>query len=464
MNQKKNNLLWSFFCTLFFSVQFDSLFSINFSGLPLTKSMKIGSQEVDTAGSLLFDSFHVNTELLFELSMIPPEGQSRTVFFNFPAVSNDEKPRIIFEPTFFGNRGRVNLSPRSRFVFSGDGIIEVRNDVTFDLSSSQLVLEKGATLQVAAGATVTFVNQRPEEEEVFQDEETGNNSIVDNSIIDQEINDAIPGQKIDVSGTPGQLILRKGGQVLLDNRSHLVFGANSADMIVVQAEFGGRFIVDNKDALVSFHRGTFDILFNNFSILRIKNGTVEFNTYKGTASPGIMKKWSFQTGAMLEVNNNSQAIGTLSFAPNSAMRQHVGTNFDNRTSFTSGIGNLQFKSFNDEGDVAVDSTVQIQSHLFEQKGSMLDIFITLASIDVPDSKSAAHVVKLVQQGSRDDSAHLAGQLAALGPAGDGTVDLLFSGDHKMFYDSNEPGGPLNVIRGYDVHKKLFFISDGKRYS
>jgi len=445
MNKKKSSFSCSLFLILFFSTQFSNICTISFSGLPLTKSIKADNEEADTGKSPLLDSLHITTELLFELSMIPPEGQIITVLFDSSAVSNDKKPRIIFEPTFFGNKGRVNLSPSSRFVFSGDGIIEVRNGVIFDLSSSQLVLEKGATLQAASGATVTFVNQRPVEEPL-------------------EINDDISGREMDVLGAPGQLILRKGGQILLNNPSHLVFGASSADTIIVRAEFGGQFIVDNKNALVSFHRGTFDILFNNFSIFRIMDGTVELNSYEGTASSGIIRKWSFQTGAMLEVNNNSQGLGALSLAPNSLVRQHVETDFDNRTSFTSGTGNLQFKSFNDDGDIVVDSTVQIQPHLFEQKGSMLDLFMTLASIDAPGNKSAAHVVKLVNQASKQGSAYVAGQLAAFGPAGNGSVDLLLSGDHKMFYDSNESGGPLNVIRGYDAHNKLFIILNGKRYS
>ena len=319
--------------------------------------------------------------------------------------------------------------------------------VTFDLSSAQLVLEKGATLEVVPDATVTLVNQKPVKIPSAQEKETDDNNAND--------------QKRDA---PGQLILRKGGQVLLNNPSHLVFGANPEDTIIVRAEFGGKFIVDNKDALVSFHRGTFDIFFNNFSMLSIMDGTVELNSYEGTASPGIIRKWSFQTGAMFEVNKNGQGLGALSLAPNRVVRQHAEINFDNRTGFMSGAGNLQFKSFNDDGDIAVDSTVQIQPHLFAQKGSMLDLFITLARVDVPGNKLAAHVVKLVKQGSEHGSSRTAEQLAALGPAGDGSVDLLLSGDHKMFYDSNEPGGPLNVIRGYDVHNKLFIISNGKRYS
>jgi len=459
MKQKKSNFLCNLFLILFFSIQYSNVYTINFSGAPLTEGINADDKVVDMDESTLLDSLHVSTELLFELSMLPPKGQSITVLFDSSTVPNDEKPRIIFEPTFFGNAGRVSLLPLSRFVFSGDGIIEVRNGVTFDLSSSQLVLEKGATLQASPGATVTFVNQKPVEESPVQDKKTD-----DHNIIDQEINDDILGQEINVPGAPGQLILRKGGQILLNNPSHLIFGANPVDTIIVQAEFGGQFIVDNKDALVSFHRGTFDILFNNFSILRIMDGTVELNSYKGTASPGIIRKWHFQTGAMLEVSNNSHGLGALSFAPNSLVRQHTETDFDNRTSFTSGTGNLQFKSFNDEDDVTVDSTVQIQPHLFEQKGSILDLFITLASINVPGNKSAAHVVKLVQQGSKNGSDYTAGQLAAFGPASNGSVDLLLPGDHKMFYDSNEPGGPLNVIRGYDMHNKLFIISNGKRYS
>ena len=99
---------------LFFSVRCGSLLSIDFSAVPLVKKTGAGNRVVDT-------------ELLFELSMLPSEGQSVKMLFDSSAVSHDEKPRIIFEPTFFGNEGCVNLSPLSRFIFSGDGIVEVRD-------------------------------------------------------------------------------------------------------------------------------------------------------------------------------------------------------------------------------------------------------------------------------------------------------------------------------------------------
>ena len=419
------------------------------SDVPAVENVTVAvAHEVENTKESSPDLLHIKAESLFELSMLPAKNQIMTIVFDDSVFSRHKKPRIIFEPTFFGNEGRVSLAPSSRFVFSGDGIIEVRNGVTFDLSSAQLVLEKGATLQVFSDATVTFVNHKP-----VKKLSTKSGKIIDD--VNQEVDTA-------ALADPGQLILRKGGQILLNNPSHLIFGAGPADSIMLKAEFGGQFIVDNKDALVSFQRGTFDILFNNFSILQILAGTVELNTFKGLASPGLIRTWHFQTGAMFEVRNNSHGLGTLSLAANNSEQQHEEIDFDNQTSFTRGSGNLQFKAFNDGGDVAVDSTVQFQPHLFEQKGSLFDLFMSLACIDAPGTKRAARGVKLAKQGNILGS--IPGQLAAFCPSGNGSIVPLLSGDHKMFYDSNEPGGPLNVIRGYDARNKLFVIDDGRRYS
>ncbi len=502
MNKKGSNFLYLFLILSFFTQCRDTT-TINPFGTPaaelngtiapgIANSEKISSdapvvENVTTAvvngvekteQKPLTESLHIITESLFELSMLQEKGQTVTVVFEAASVPH-KKSRIIFEPTFFGNEGRVSLPPSSRFVFSGDGIIEVRNGVIVDLSSAQFVLEKGATLQAAPDATVMFVNHKPVKKLFIESEETtGDVNQADTADPKADVSHKCA-QKIENNATvqkravailnqtaaladPGQLILRKGGRILLDNPSHLVFGASPADSIMLKAEFGGQFIIDNKDALVSFQWGTFDISFNNFSMLRIMNGTVELNTCKGLASPGVIRTWHFQTGAMLEVKNNSHGLGILSFAANNSEQQHEEIDFDNQTSFTRGSGNLQFKAFNDGGDVAVDSTVKLQLHLFEQKGSMLDLFMSLARIDAPGTKVAARGVKLVQQGNIGDS--VPGQLAAFGPSGDGSILPLLPGDHKMFYDSNEPGGSLNVIRGYDAHNRLFVIDDSRRYS
>ncbi len=397
------------------------------------------------------DIFRINQESLFELTMLPKEGKTVTIAFESSDL-RDEKPRIIFEPTFFGNEGYVELAPLSRLVFSGDGIIEVRNGVTFDLASAHLILEKGATLQLVPDATATFINYKIESL-VNKAEEGINESGQDNANEKQLLSRQAS------FFDPGQLIIRKDGKIVVDNSSHLIFGASIVDVIILKVDFGGQFIVDNENALVSFQQGTFDIFFSNFSLLQLAAGTIELNMCKGLSSPGFIRTWHFQTGAMLEVKNNNHGVGTLSLS-NNAEKEEI--DFDNQTSFVRGNGNVRFKSFNSKGDVTVDSTVQLQPHLFEQKSSMLDLFLSLSCIEMPSTKHIMQQVRLVRQGNTANSN--AGELAALAFVGDGSIIPLRSGDHKLIYDSNEPGGQLSVIRGYDVHNNLFVIEDGKRHS
>jgi len=409
--------------------------------------------EAENTGASLPDLLYIKKESLFELAMLPGKEQIVTMVFEDSPISRHEKPRLIFDPTFFGNEGRVDLAPLSRLVFRGDGIIEVRNGVTFDLSSAQLVLEKGATLHIVPEATVTFVNHKPVEELSVESVQVADDTVEQKKAV------TLVNQTDDVVD-PGQLILRKGGKILLTNPSHLVFGAQPVDCIKLQVEFGGQFVVDNKDARVSFQQGTFDIFFNNFSMLRILNGIVELNMFNGLESAGHIRTWHFQMGALLEVKNNNHGIGTLSLAENNVSQSLKVTDFDNQTGFTRGNGNLRFKTFNEQGEPLVDSTVQLQNYLFEKEDSLFNLFMRLACIEVQEKNG--HQVTLVRQGNSENGSP--GKLAAFSPRGDGSIVPLLSGDHRLVYDSNEPGGPLSVIRGYDAHNRLFVIDGERRYS
>ncbi|MGB8366934.1 MAG: hypothetical protein WCD44_01115 [Candidatus Babeliales bacterium] len=420
---------------------------------------EVGIDETEKQ-ELLFDVVSVKNELLFETTMLPKEGKTVTIMFD-SSVQRHEKPRIIFEPTFFGNEGCVELAPLSRLVFSGDGIIEVRNGVTFSLESAQLILEKNATLHIVPDAAVTFINHKQIKYGANEQQEVVDESRQDSLSDQYEISLQESIQKVSNNfdqNNSGHLILREEGKILLDNPSHLIFGASQVDTITLKADTGGQFIIDNKNALVSFQQGTFDILFSNFSFLKILTGTMELNMCNGLPCPGFIRNLHFQTGAMLEVKNSDHGISSLALAAN-AKNEKV--DFDNQTSFVRGKGNLCFKSFNN-GDLFVHSNVQLQPHLFEQKGSMLDIFLRLACIDAFGAKKRERKVLLVQQGKSLHSTP--GQLAAFAPTGDGSIVPLLLGDHKLVYDSNKPGGLLNVIRGYDAHNNVFVIDGEKRYS
>lgn len=134
--------------------------------------------------------------------------------------------------------------------------------------------------------------------------------------------------------------------------------------------------------------------------------------------------------------------------------------FNNKTGVINGTGNLQLKTFDENNDTAMDITVQIQSPLLKQKKSMRSLFMALACIKYVKNKISNGVL-LAQLGN--ERGRKTEQLLVFWPAGDGSAQLLRAGDHNLFYDSEQPGGPLTVIRGYDGNNRQFVMRNGQRY-
>ena len=142
----------------------------------------------------------------------------------------------------------------------------------------------------------------------------------------------------------------------------------------------------------------------------------------------------------------------ISLAPNAAKnRAYATSEFDNRAGTIRGNGNIRFRNFDTDNTILIDTTVQLQEHCMHMKGSLTDLYMALSNIHCDTRSNNAAII--AQQGD---------QLVAFCPACDGSIVPLESGDHDVFYDSSEPGGLLDVIRGYDSHNKLFEIVHGQR--
>lgn len=380
------------------------------------------------------NNFLISDEFLFDISLLPNSGAAAV--FQFEARRPGTTPRVIFDPDFFGNDGRVELPALSRITFRGDGIVQIKDGVVFDFASSQLIFEDGALLQADPGATVVFGGQA----------QKSRDRIVRESSVMADYGF-------------GQLIIRKGAQVLLDNPTHVIFGETPLSDLSLQVDCGGMFVVNNKDAVVSFHLGTFDITFSNHSILDIVDGTVELNMLAGQSSPGVIKKLSFTHGAMLEIHRTNNAHGILSLAPNSNIAENrlpsIATEFDTTTGTIKGDGTIQFKNFDASGCVTHDTLVCVQKQKIHTIGTMTHLFMALSNVRKSTEFAGAAIVAQQAMDGKE-------QYVVFCPECDGSVVLLKPGDHDVFYDGSYPDGPRDVIRGYDQHNKLFEIKDGQR--
>jgi hypothetical protein len=126
-----------------------------------------------------------------------------------------------------------------------------------------------------------------------------------------------------------------------------------------------------------------------------------------------------------------------------------------------GFGDMQFKQFDTLGNAVVDTVVQMQlENNFAVDRPVLEVFMPL-SYDLDDIReliTSPDAVILVLRGTMPNPAE-DGALAAYSPKRNGTIVSLQQGDHDVFYDSSVAGGPLDLIRGYDLFGSLFTISN-----
>lgn len=321
-------------------------------------------------------SLVISTSTFFDLSMVP-QG-SHAIFFNFDPCYGvySQIPRVIFDPAHYGNNGVINIPQDVRIVFSGNGIVEMRDGVHINMRGTpacgstggvnttnwpQIVIENGAVLELDLNATVTIGG----------------------------VGDPISG-----SGSAGTVLIRNNGQISLNKPSHLVFGATQSDQFQIFVDFCSEITasstfadavhtnsLSNQPAVITFQKACFDIEFDNQSTLNVlPGGEVEFNTYRGSRTDydgypaeGNIYTMSFTSGSLfnilrltandqpleiatgalpllqsLRVNN---AVGLARMAPNInpsqtyALGSDYAVDFNMQSGSVSGIGHLQFKEF-----------------------------------------------------------------------------------------------------------------------
>jgi hypothetical protein len=254
----------------------------------------------------------------------------------------------------------------------------------------------------------------------------------------------------------------------LDKPMHIFFGETlGVTQIMHWMDFAGVVQVTNTGALMTYHQGNFNILYDNHSALEIALGTVELNTNNGFESPGIVDQLYFKDGASLRINKTGVVIGgvlfdgLLRFAPNYF---DAPMDFDNRAGVTFigdgqySYGNIQFRSFDGAGNIAVNTTLWLQDNHFAFVRPVLDAYMELtyqlrrAIVESPDATI------LVRLGTIPD-VNADGQLAAYCPSRDGSVVGLQQGDHDVFYNSSVVGGPLDQVQGFNFNNQLFTIDN-----
>jgi hypothetical protein len=239
--------------------------------------------------------------------------------------------------------------------------------------------------------------------------------------------------------------------------------------MLFSADFASAVVLDNPDALISFHLGTFDILFNNASSLSIVEGTMELNTLRGASSAGVIRQLHFTENSSLQIRKAGITAGLLRVAPNFSTNpldiEGPAIDFDNETSSIFGDGDIQFRQFDMTTTVTViNTTLEIQNNGFVVEAPMVEIFMQLtyfinqrALIISPDADILAIHGTLDFNNNLDPKDE--GELVAFCPARNGSIVALSQGDHDVFYNSSVAGGPLDQVRGYDALGRVFTISN-----
>ena len=371
-------------------------------------------------------------DLNFTLDMLPGEGEAVVFEFCKCYESKLNPPSVIFDPAIYGGGGIVELPKGSRLAFCGYGTVDLKDGVEFEFTGTacadmgvqpdwpELLLDECACMTLEAGATAKI---------------TGGDD------------------------GAGCLNMRKGGCILLDQaNSHLIFGEDCKNEIIVHASLGSHITVDNPTALISYQLGVFDLIFENNSSMQISDGTIELNALNGVESPGVIRKWEFLNDSCLVLPGQcGKTLGLLRLAPNDPSHCCVTSDsenvmFNNLEGHVCGHGDLQYI------DGEVNSITQIQNNQFCITAPMVEVFMNLSYLLEPGLVPPPDATILALQGTRPDQSKC-GRLVAFCPERDGSIVGLAQGDHDIFYDSSDSCGTLDLVRGYDRLGRVFTISN-----
>ena len=375
-------------------------------------------------------------DVKFELSMLPGPGEAVVFEFCKCYENKDNPPSIIFDPACFGNNGCVELPKNSRLAFCGFGTVDLKDGVTFKFTGTacadnrddwpELLLDECACMVLDQNATVTI------------------------------------GGGLDGGGC---FRMRKGGCVDVDQpNAHLIFGQSQKNEMLIEASMGSHITVDNSSAVISFHLGVFDIIFDNHSALQISNGVIEMNTVKCAESPGVIRNFEFKNDSCLVLPGQcGKSLGVLRLAPNDPNSPCVTSGSENMTfnnleGEVCGSGDLQFVAFDSNGQKIVNSTTQIQEHNFCITAPVVQTFLELSFLLDRGLVAPSDADILAVQGTRPDQTEC-GRLVAFCPSRDGKFVGLAQGDHDVFYDRSDSEGIFDQVRGYDRLGNVFTISD-----
>ena len=378
-------------------------------------------------------------DLNFTLDMLPKAGETKIFKFDpccVGACLKDNAPKVIFDPAIYGNGGRVELPQASRLEFCGFGMVELKDGVIFEYTGTpcgdvapqadwpELLLVDTACLTVEEGGTATIGG-----------------------------------------GTSGAGCFNLRGGAAIDmyqDNSHLIFGENELNEIIVNAEYASHISVNNPSALISYQLGVFDLLFDNNSSMEINMGAIELNTLECQQAAGKIRRWEFTNDSCLVLPGQcGKTLGLLRIANNRTDHpcdDGENVEFNNLAGHVCGHGDLQYVAFDEMGNKIVSSTTQIQNNMVCFDDQMLEVFFNLSYILTDQLNETPDSLILALQGSRPNQSQC-GRLVAFCPDRDGRFVGLAQGDHDLFYNMSTPCGPEDLICGFDRLGRQFCISN-----
>lgn len=316
--------------------------------------------------------------------LLKNEGDVLT--FKFSQTSGEHIPQLVFDA-----KTVVHIPARARIVFDGEGVITISDQVQFVLhahdsaSAAHMIIQNRAHVTLAKNARAT------------------------------------------VSGK-GHVLVRDAGALELDQPSNLIIGATENDDIRIRLTAFGTCALEHTKAAVSCAHGNQDLIVDDGGIVKLTEGQLELNVYRGKQVIGSMGTIIFKRNALLE-----GADGFIVLGDNKG---------DRKTTVSTRGWNLRGDCFLTY--VPVATTLKMQDVTMQETVRIQDMVIKFCTI--PQATDRPSIITQTKNG-----------LAAWHPKHDASTVLLEHGDHNVWY------GKENDIIGYNRLSKMFKITaDGKR--
>jgi len=198
----------------------------------------------------------------------------------------DESSELIFEfddkvensEVIFADNYNLNLKPRSRLEFRGNGSVKFANGGTINFQGTNV--------------------SDPKPVLIFSD---------------SSVLSLMPNSLVNIYGI-GKILVDNGGEIRIGGGQHLVIGAQESDNIDIKVDRNSVIRVDSKRdvslyAIISMQKSNYTLDFEQGAMLTIgKNGTFEINALNGNSVPGILSEFKFDINGILNIEVGGNLI------------------------------------------------------------------------------------------------------------------------------------------------------------